>query len=71
MEINWLSVEVLLASAILALAATLGFVWLVRARAARRLQAALDIYADREMARIPGRQRLKSRQAITTRAGSW
>jgi hypothetical protein len=41
----------LLTAAALAAAAILGVVWLSRARAARRLNAALDAYAEREIAR--------------------
>jgi hypothetical protein len=40
---------------LLALLAALGGVWLYRARAARRLFAALDVYAERELARAEPR----------------
>jgi hypothetical protein len=38
-------------AAILVLIALLGFVWLYRARSARRWKAALDAYAERGIAR--------------------
>ena len=41
----------LLASAVPTLTASLGFFWLARVRAARRLRAAADAYAQREIAR--------------------
>jgi predicted membrane metal-binding protein len=44
------SVQVLLASALLAVTVTLGIVWQSRARAARRLQAVVDAYAERQIA---------------------
>jgi hypothetical protein len=47
-EIN---VPVLLALTLLAGTAVFGVVWLSLTRAARRLQAAVDIYAEREIAR--------------------
>jgi hypothetical protein len=42
---------VLLAVAVLVLAVVLGTVWGSRDRAARRLNAALEVYAQRELAR--------------------
>jgi hypothetical protein len=47
------------ALSLLAVAATLSVVWLFRVRAARRLSAALDSYARRELAR--GRRRAAPR----------
>src|SRR4051812_48836783 len=41
----------LLAAGVLALTSALGVVWQSRARGARRLKAALDAYAEREIAR--------------------
>jgi hypothetical protein len=60
-------VQVLLACA--ALAAALTVVGLLRARAARRLHAALDAYADREIvqARLkhtPGRERVRQSSRV-------
>jgi hypothetical protein len=43
--------QVLPAVLVLAMTAVLGAVWLVRVRAARRLLATLDAYAEREIAR--------------------
>ncbi len=48
--------QALLAAAALALTAVLGFVWQSRARAARRWNAALDAYAEREIARARSRK---------------
>jgi hypothetical protein len=45
--------QMALAVAGLALAAVLGIVWQVRARSASRFQAALDAFAEREIARAP------------------
>jgi len=45
------SVPALLGSAVIALTAVFAIVWLFRLRAARRLIAALDAYAEREIAR--------------------
>jgi hypothetical protein len=45
------SVEVLLAGAVLALTAVRGGVWLSRSRAVRRLNAVVEAYAERELAR--------------------
>jgi hypothetical protein len=45
-----------LAAAVLALAVVLGIVWRFRGRAARRLRAVLDAYAEREVARAGGRR---------------
>jgi hypothetical protein len=45
------SVAVLPGAAALVLAAILGIVWLSRARAARRFNAAVDAYAEREIDR--------------------
>jgi predicted membrane metal-binding protein len=49
-----------LAAGLLALAAALGVVLLFRARAARRLFAALDAYAEKEVARAGRRPHLPS-----------
>src|SRR5262245_6175000 len=56
------AVDVLLpaAVALLALAAALGVGWLYRARKARRLLAALDAYAEKEVARAERRPHLSS-----------
>jgi hypothetical protein len=43
--------QALLTALVLALAAILGSVWLFRARGRRRLRAAVDAYAEREIAR--------------------
>ena len=45
------AVQRLLAAAVLVLTAVLAAVWLVRARTARRLNAAVEAYAKRELAR--------------------
>jgi len=45
---------------LLALTAVLGAVWLYRVRAARRLFAALDAYAEKEVARARRRPRTPS-----------
>src|SRR5205823_4505008 len=50
---------------LLALAAVLGLVWLYRVRAARRLFAVLDAYAERELARAKPRGRTPSVIAAT------
>jgi hypothetical protein len=51
-------------AAVLALAAAVGITWRQsRARARRRLQAALDAYAEREIARS-GQRRQKRRTAV-------
>ena len=50
--------QVLLAAAAVALIALLQFVWLYRARSARRRKATLDTYAAREMARDRRRKAL-------------
>jgi hypothetical protein len=52
-----------LAAAVLVLAALLGGVWQLRARALRRLRAAVDAYAEREIARdrrVRGPHRLRT-----------
>ena len=49
------NLQVLLASGVFASTAVLGIVWLSRARAAKRLNAAVEVYAERESAR--GRRR--------------
>jgi hypothetical protein len=46
------SAPTLLAFAVLAVAAAVGIVWRFRARAARRLRAALDAYAEWDIARM-------------------
>ena len=56
----------LLTAAALAAAAVLGVVWLSRARAARRFHAALNAYAEREIARNRrGNARRKARTSST------
>jgi hypothetical protein len=59
-------VQVALAATVLALTAVLGAVWLVRDRAARRLNAAADAYAEREIAR---ERRLHRPHALRRRGG--
>jgi hypothetical protein len=44
-------VEVLVGAGVLVLTTILGMVWIARARAARRFYAAVDAYAEREIAR--------------------
>jgi hypothetical protein len=56
------SAQVLPAAAVLAVTAVFGAVWLSRYRAARRLNAAVEIYAERELARA--RRRRVTRAAI-------
>jgi hypothetical protein len=64
-------VQTLMASLVLALAAGLGLVWVRRTRAARRLQAALDAYAEREIARYwDGKPLKKVRLRRTSRLSS-
>jgi hypothetical protein len=48
------SVTVLFTCAALALAVAVGIVWQLRSRAARRRTAALEAYAEREIARARG-----------------
>jgi hypothetical protein len=60
--------EALLASAALALTVLLGIAWQRRARAARRWNAAVDAYADREIARA--RRLAAPRRAAAGAAGS-
>jgi hypothetical protein len=55
--------QALVAAAVLAVTAVLGVVWLWRARAVRRLNAALDAYAAREIARarhLPAPKRVRA-----------
>jgi hypothetical protein len=54
--------SVLLASVVLTLTALLGIVWLSRIRAARRWNAAVEAYAERELAR---EQRRKLRRVAS------
>jgi hypothetical protein len=44
-------VQVMLAATVLTATAVLAIVWQLRARAANRLQNAVDVFAEREMAR--------------------
>jgi hypothetical protein len=59
--------QVLLAAAAVALLAALGIVWQARARAASRLQATLDAYAAREIARGLRRKAAKRARALAAR----
>jgi hypothetical protein len=59
----------LLPAAFLAVAAVLGIVWLTRVRAARRWNAAVDAYADREIARARRRQASKRGRSAATPRG--
>jgi hypothetical protein len=54
------------AAAAPALAAVVGLAWLSRARTARRRKAAMDAYADREIARWRGR---RAAETATRRPG--
>jgi lysophospholipase L1-like esterase len=63
---NW---QALLPAALLALAAVLGIVWLARARAARRWNAAVDAYAEREIARSRRKHAAKGGRSVTTPRG--
>jgi hypothetical protein len=65
--------QALLAAFVLALAAILGSAWLFRARARRRLRAAVDAYAEREIARTRVRktpQRLRTPPPWSARLGN-
>jgi hypothetical protein len=59
----------LLPAAFLALTAVLGIVWLTRVRAARRWNAAVDAYAEREIARAQRRQTPKRGRSVSTPRG--
>jgi hypothetical protein len=59
--------SMLLAGAVLGLTAVLGIFWLARDRSARRLQIALNAYADREIARAEQRRALKSLNPFSAR----
>jgi hypothetical protein len=61
--------QALLPAAILALTAVLGIVLLFRARAARRWNAAVDAYAEREIARDQRKQALKRGRSVSTARG--
>jgi len=61
------SLQVLLAPAVLLLAAALIIVWQSRARAARRLRAVVDAYADREIARSRSKNTTKRPMTFSTR----
>ena len=50
------NVQIVLAAVTLATTAVVGVVWLFRARAARRFNAALEAYATRELARVRPRR---------------
>jgi hypothetical protein len=60
----WLGQALGLLVGLLALAAALGGVWLYRARADRRLFAALDAYAQMELTRAARRRRTASRAGV-------
>jgi hypothetical protein len=62
------TVPALLAAAVLALTAVPGTVWLARARTARRLNAAADAYATRELAR-EARWKARAQRATSPAAG--
>src|SRR5262245_24621619 len=55
-----------LAIGLVALTAALGVVWLYRVRAARRLFAALDAYAEKEATRAGRRPHTPSRPRVRT-----
>ena len=57
-------VQMLLASAVLAVMAVLGTVWLARDRAARRLNAVWEVYAERELARAGTRGQAPGGQPV-------
>jgi hypothetical protein len=59
--------SLLLAGAVLGLTAVLGIIWLARDRSARRLQLALNAYAEREIARTEQRRTLKSLNPFSAR----
>jgi hypothetical protein len=63
-------VAVLLGAAALVLTAILGIVWLSRARAARRLNAALDAYAEREINRERRRHGPQRVRGVSTGRGA-
>jgi hypothetical protein len=52
---------------LLALTAALALAWLGRARAARRHFAALDVYAERELARARRQRRARQRPKLVNR----
>ena len=62
-----LQLQALVPAAVLALTTVLGLVWLVRARAARRLNAVLDAYAEEELTRLRLRQPSQRLQPLPTR----
>jgi hypothetical protein len=61
--------QALLPAAILALTAVLGIVWLARARAARRWNAAVDAYAEREIARSLRKHAAKRGRSVSAPRG--
>src|SRR5262249_62059163 len=61
--------QALLPAAVLALAAALGLVWLARVRAARRWNAAVDAYAEREIARSLRRHAAKRGRSVSAPRG--
>src|SRR5262249_36771886 len=63
-------VAVLLGAAALVLTAILGIVWLSRARAARRFNAAVDAYADGEIDRARRRNGPQRARGVSTRGGA-
>jgi hypothetical protein len=63
------NVAVLLGTAALGLTAVFGIGWVVRARARRRLNAALDAYAMREIDRERRRTALLSHRKVSLTAG--
>src|SRR5262245_55997694 len=63
-------VAALLGAAALVLTATLGIVWLSRARAARRFNAALDAYAEREIDRERRRSGPQRVRVVSTGGGA-
>ncbi len=64
-----ISAQVMVAAAVLILAAVFGILWQSRARAARRLRAALDAFAEREMARARRRNPPKTTRTLSARGG--
>jgi hypothetical protein len=61
--------QVVPAVVVLAVSALLGVVWLVRYRATRRLHAALDAYAEMDLARARRRKALRRLRAASGRRG--
>lgn len=63
------TMQVSLASAVLASTALVGIVWQVRARAARRWRAALDAYVERQIAQERRRKALRRVRTFSTALG--